>query len=329
LYLSEVSFHKDQPMDSTIFASRAFKFLTIAVICNYVFLLFTQFKIAVLSILIAIITGIVALYFTGSLLYLSIPYMLLPFIALTVRGIWGEQLTHTTGLWIEPFIFFIALGLYGIEYAHNNLDPDVIGYFPLVYFAVNGLMLGNIFIDGLKIKNRAGQKTGFATGEPAPAFCLQNENDEKVCLNDFKDKHNILLVFVRGEWCPMCHIMLRAYMKESAQFREKNVFLLVIGPDPTGVNKKMALDLKLDFHILSDPGLKVTHDYRLKIKASHLLQAETYNEEKEIPLPASFLIDKAGVIRYCSNPAKIGEVIKLPDIFPVLQSLDKTPVSAL
>ena len=52
------------------------------------------------------------------------------------------------------------------------------------------------------------------------------------------------------------------------------------------------------------------------------MHADNYTDKKEIPLPASFLIDKTGIIRYYSHPAKIGEVIKLNDIFPVLETLD-------
>ncbi len=301
-----------------------YTFITIGVICSYAYLLYTQSKPAVFAALFAHILGIVALYFAGSELYLSIPYILLPFIALMIRALWMEKLGYTLGLWIEPSVLIVAVILYLLEIKTNpaiNTDTKI---FPIIYLLVNGIMIGDVLLDGLKIKGRVRKGLGLASGEKAPTFCLQNENNENVCLEDFKDKHNVLLIFVRGEWCPLCHIMLRSYMKESAQFRAKNVFLLVIGPDPTGVNKKMAEELKLDFHILSDPSLKVTHSYKLKIKAEHLLHADNYTDEKEVPLPASFLIDKNGMIRYSSNPAKMGEVIKLNDIFPVLQSLDKT-----
>ncbi len=304
---------------------RVYAFLTIGAICSYAFLLFTQSQAGVIAALVTHILGIVSLYFAGSILYFSIPYLLLPFTALMVRALWMDKLGYSMGLWIEPTVYLAALGLYGLEMATNktmNIDAKL---FPLAFFLVNGIMVGDVLLDGLKIKSRVKQGYGLGAGDEAPKFTLQNENNENVSLDDFKDKHHVLLIFVRGEWCPLCHIMLRTYMKESAQFKEKNVFLLVVGPDPTGVNKKMAQDLKLDFHILSDPSLKITHAYRLKIKAEHLLHASNYNDEKEVPLPASFLIDKHGKIRYCSNPAKIGEVVKLNDIFPVLQSLDKVP----
>jgi peroxiredoxin len=304
---------------------QAYAFCTIAVFASYIFLVYTQSRVAVISILICHIVAIVALYYSGSIIQLSIPYILLPFIALMIRNIWMENLGHTLKLWIEPLFLLVAIALYVIEMKLNrNLISSDARLFPLAYFVANGFMIGDVFYDGIKIKLRIKKGNGLAAGEPAPIFCLQNENDEQICLSDFKEKNNVLLIFVRGEWCPMCHIMLRTYARESAQFRENNVFLLVIGPDPTGVNRKMAEELKLDFQILSDTGLNVTHLYRLKIKAEHLLHANNYNDDKEVPLPASFLIDKKGIIRYSSNPEKIGEVVKLADIFPILQSIEGT-----
>lgn len=297
-------------------------FSAIAAACGYCYAFFTPSNLGGVIAFLSHVTGIIALYYSGSSLYFSIPYMMLPFIAIILRNVFLEKLGYNVGLWIEPLILSSAFILYLAEVIMNHqLEPGVKA-FPLVYFAATGLITYEILIDGLKMNNKVKTGLGMANGEMAPVFCLQNENNSTVCLADFAEKNNILLIFVRGEWCPMCHIMLRTYMKESAKFRAKNVFLLVIGPDPTGVNKKMAQDLKLDFHILSDPELMVSHSYRLKIKAGHLAHASKYNKEKEIPLPASFLIDKNGIIRYCSNPGKIGEMIKLPDIFPVLNSLE-------
>jgi peroxiredoxin len=301
----------------------AYAFCTIAVFSTYIFLIYTQSKIAVISAFICHGIAIIAMYLSGSIIVLSVSYILLPFFALMIRNIGMEKLAHTLKLWIEPLILIIAIALYVVEIKVNkNLTSSDAKIFPIAYFLANGFMILDVLYDGIKIRKRVKKGNGLAAGEVAPLFCLQNENNEQVCLSDFKGKHNVLLIFVRGEWCPMCHIMLRTYTKESAQFREKNVFLLVVGPDPTGVNRKMAEELKLDFHILSDTGLNVTHLYRLKIKAEHLLHANNYNLDNEVPLPASFLIDKEGMIRYCSNPDKIGEVVKLADIFPILQSIE-------
>ncbi|HXB12513.1 MAG TPA: peroxiredoxin family protein, partial [Bacteroidia bacterium] len=282
----------------------------------------TRSNLAVLGIVCLHVIALMLLSKSGSLMYLSIPYMALPFLALLPRGVLiYERLKHHLLLWLEPSLFAIAFGFYAAELVMNPQLPLGAKLLPVLYFVGNGMIMVTILTDGLKMRARIKSGFGMAVGEIAPAFSLQDEKNETVSLSSYKEKHHVLLIFVRGEWCPMCHIMMRTYMKESAQFQEKNVFLMVIGPDPTGVNRKMAEDLKLDFHILSDHNLEVTQLYKLKIKAGHLLNASTYTEDKEIPLPASFLIDKHGIIQYCSHANKVGEIIRLTDIFPILQRI--------
>ncbi len=293
----------------------------VAVLGLYVYVT-SRSNLAVLGIVCVHVIGLIALYHSGSNLYLSIPYISLPFLILLPRGvILYERLKHTLFLWVEPTVFTVAFGFYIAELLTNQHLSTYTKLFPLLLFVGNSSIMLTILNDGIKMRKRLKAGFGIAAGETAPLFDLLNENNEHVTLASFKGKHHVLLIFVRGEWCPMCHIMLRTYMKESEKFREKNVFLLVVGPDPTGVNRKMAEDLKLDFHILSDTNLEATQLYRLKIKAKHLLNARKYTEDKSIPLPASFLIDKQGIIRYCSPANKVGEIIRLTDIFPVLQTM--------
>lgn len=300
----------------------AFAFCSIAVLSIYIFLIYNQSKLSVLSAALCHVVAIGVLYYSDSRLVLSIPYILLPFGTLMIRNIWMDKLGFTRHLWIEPFLFVIAVGLYVLELKINHiLDADA-KVFPLVFFAANGFIIMDVFYDGLKIKERVKNSQSPVVGTPAPLFCLQSEKGEQVCLNDFKGKKYLLLVFIRGEWCPMSRTILRMYMKESMQLRANNVDIIVIGPDSTSINRKIVENCKLDFHILSDNGLSITTLYRLKVKAGHLLHANSYNKEREIPVPASFLIDRGGIIRYCSHPGKVGEVVKLADILPVLQKTD-------
>src|SRR6185312_9004665 len=209
----------------------AYAFCSIAVLSAYIFLIYTQSGISVLVAALCHVAGIFALYRSGSTMWLSIPYIIIPFLALMVRNLFMDKVAHTLKLWIEPLMLLIALTLFGLEF-RKNVEMDIAAkIFPVVFFLANGFMIVDVFYDGMKIRSRVRKGAGLAAGEVAPLFCLQNEKNEQVCLTDFKGKHHVLLIFVRGEWCPMCHIMLRTYMKESAQFKAKNVFLLVIGPD--------------------------------------------------------------------------------------------------
>ena len=112
--------------------------------------------------------------------------------------------------------------------------------------------------------------------------------------------------------------MLRTYQRNSERFKEKNVLLLAIGPDPVQVNKQMAMTLGLEFKVLSDEGQRTAMAYSVQLPTE--VVGEKYTPG--LPLPASFLVDKKGVIRYASRPGRIGEFLDPMTIFPILESLN-------
>jgi PAS domain S-box-containing protein len=160
------------------------------------------------------------------------------------------------------------------------------------------------------------------TGKPANEFELPDQDGNLVKLSDFKNKRHVLLIFVRGDWCPGCHMMLRTYEKNNDKFRSKDVLVMAIGPDPVGVNRNMVEKLGLDFKVLSDEGQRTAMIYGVQLREYDNAFAEKY--EEGIPLPASFLIDKSGVVRYVSRPDKVGEFLNPSLIFPIVDQLDSS-----
>lgn len=160
------------------------------------------------------------------------------------------------------------------------------------------------------------------TGKPADEFALPDQDGNIVRLSDFRNKRHVLLIFVRGDWCPGCHMMLRTYEKNNEKFQSKNVLVMAIGPDPVGVNRNMVEKLGLDFKVLSDEGQRTAMVYGVQLNEYDNAFAEKY--EEGIPLPASFLIDKSGIVRYVSRPDKVGEFLNPSLIFPIVEQLDQS-----
>jgi len=164
-------------------------------------------------------------------------------------------------------------------------------------------------------------KSGYRvqTGKPANDFELPDQNGELTRLSDYKNKRHVLLIFVRGDWCPGCHMMLRTYEKNNEKFKAKNILVMAIGPDPVGVNRDMVEKLGLDFKVLSDERQQTAMVYGVQLKEYDNDFAEKY--EEGIPLPASFLIDQSGIVRYVSRPDKVGEFLNPALIFPIVDQL--------
>jgi PAS domain S-box-containing protein len=220
--------------------------------------------------------------------------------------------------WFEPLLFILSL----ICYVAGNIlfSYGWSGWvFPPFIILFAGILAWGILKDKKQLKIHSG---GYKVqvGKQASEFELPDQNGEIVKLSDFKNKRHLLVIFVRGDWCPGCHMMLRTYEKNNTKFKEKNILVMAIGPDPVGVNRGMVERLGLDFKVLADERQRTAMTYGVQLKEYDNDFAEKY--EEGIPLPASFLIDKEGIVRYVSRPDKVGEFLNPSLIFPIIDGLD-------
>jgi len=241
------------------------------------------------------------------------------FLANFGRIIFFKLFAYTGKIWIEPTLIVVALAM--------HFSGNILGYsnwatwfvpLPAFFFAV--LVAQGIYKDKKQLSSHTLKGYKVAIGAYAPPFALPDQEGNIVQLSDFIGKRHLLLIFVRGDWCPGCHMMLRTYQREKEKFASKNVFVMSIGPDPVGVNREMVERLGLDFSVLADEKQRTAMTYGVQLEEYDNQFAEQY--EEGIPLPASFLIDKQGIVRYISRPDKVGEFLNPSLIFPIVEQLD-------
>jgi peroxiredoxin len=235
-----------------------------------------------------------------------------------VRIMFFRNFGYTGHIWFEPLMFTLTLVTYiGGDIVSDHEWQEWVLPLPNVLFAA--ILAWGILKD--KRQLLAHTKGGYRVeiGKPATEFALPDQDGNIVRLSDYKGKRHLLLVFVRGDWCPGCHMMLRTYEKNREKFQQKNVFILAIGPDPVGVNREMVSKLGIDYKVLADEGQRTAMEYGVQISEFDHDFAEKY--EEGIPLPASFLVDIKGMVRYVSRPDKVGEFLNPSLIFPILDKL--------
>jgi peroxiredoxin len=219
--------------------------------------------------------------------------------------------------WVEAIALATTYGIY--IYAGLQHPADWRGWaLPALPMLLMTYIATSIFLGGAKMKQNEQKKYRVALGEKAPNFTLPDHKGMPVGLSSFENKNHVLLIFVRGDWCPTCHMMIRTYEKNRDKFMEKEVVAVGIGPDTTEVNQEMMKRLGWKNIFLSDSTQEVTKKYGIAFMENN---PETKYAEG-VPLPASFLIDKKGVIRYISRPDKIGEFLNPSLIFPIVENLN-------
>ncbi|MFP4466553.1 MAG: thioredoxin-dependent thiol peroxidase [Candidatus Goldiibacteriota bacterium] len=97
-------------------------------------------------------------------------------------------------------------------------------------------------------------------GDKAPDFCLKNQDEERVCLRDFKGKW-VVVYFYPKDNTPGCTIEAKDFSKELPGFEELDAVILGISADSCGSHKRFAEKQKLKITLLSDEAQLVLKDY--------------------------------------------------------------------
>ena len=169
-------------------------------------------------------------------------------------------------------------------------------------------------------------------GDRAPAFTLDGPDRVAVSSRGLLDEGPLVLSFYRGVWCPYCNMELQALEKAAPAFRAMGANLVAISPQTPVNSRRSVSSNNLTFPILSDPGNETgaafglrfrLPDYLLAIYTEHGIDLAASNSDDSgtLPMPARFVIDQGGVIRYAEvNP----DYTRRPDpedLLPVLRDL--------
>lgn len=127
-------------------------------------------------------------------------------------------------------------------------------------------------------------------GKTTPEFVLPDiTNGRLVKLSNFQGNQPVILAFTRifteKQYCPFCFPHIKALNQNYEQFINRNVEVLLITSTDERQSQKVVTDLNLKIPLLSDPSCGVFRAYNV-------------GQALGAPLPAQFVLDKAGKLRY-------------------------------
>ena len=137
-------------------------------------------------------------------------------------------------------------------------------------------------------------------GKKAPAFSLQNQEGEKISLNDFKGK-NVILYFYPKDNTSGCTQEACNLRDHFPNFGRLDAVILGVSPDSVESHKKFAAKYNLPFNLLSDEKKELVEKYEVW-KEKSMYGRKYMGVER-----STFVIDKAGKVR------KIFRKVKVPN----------------
>lgn len=167
---------------------------------------------------------------------------------------------------------------------------------------------------------------------PAPTFELKDADGVTVRLSDLLANGPVVLSFYRGVWCPYCNLDLRELEMYAGRIRSAGASLVAITPQTAANSRRLIADHDLSFPVLSDPGNAVADRYGLRYRLPDYLidlyrqlgvDLRAFNDDGSgtLPMPARFIVDRQGQIRYAEASADYTRRPEPEELLPILNSL--------
>lgn len=181
------------------------------------------------------------------------------------------------------------------------------------------------------------QRTDFMSralrvGDRFPDLVLPNAEGALVSINRLLADGPLVATFFRGEWCPYCRLMLDALAAALPEIRALGASLVAITPDAGGRALTAKRNHHAEFEVLCDidcgVGLncgvvfRAPEPYRLLLLKYDTDLAERHgNPSWFLPLPATFVVDRDGVVRWRVISVDFTERAEPADILAALRTL--------
>jgi peroxiredoxin len=148
-------------------------------------------------------------------------------------------------------------------------------------------------------------------GAKAPPFELQDHDGKMVSSSALLAETRLVLCFIRGRWCPFCVGQMEAMNLIVPEIQQAGASLVAISPQTVKQSFFMRDQHKLRFSLLSDAGNQVARQFGLSYRVPEF-QAAVYrrafvnlpftngDESWELPIPATYIVDRDRTVLYAS-----------------------------
>ncbi len=160
-----------------------------------------------------------------------------------------------------------------------------------------------------ELKQRHLAASILPVGSKIPEFQLQDHDGKTVSSSDLLVKGRLVLCLIRGRWCPFCVGQMEAMNLIVSQIEQAGATLAVISPQTVKQSFFMHDQHKLRFPLLSDAGNTVVRQFGLSSRVPEEQKAVYQrafvnlpfvngDESWELPIPATYIIDRDGSVLY-------------------------------
>jgi peroxiredoxin len=159
------------------------------------------------------------------------------------------------------------------------------------------------------VPDRAEDVRPLTEGDRAPTATLLRPDGDAVEMADLYREKPTMLIFYRGGWCPYCSVHLGQIAEAEGELVELGYQVLAISPDRPEALRESAEEGDFKYELLSDSRMELAKAFGVAFRVDDEtveqyrgfgidLAAASGHDHQLLPVPAVYIIDTEGVIRF-------------------------------
>ncbi|TFH39128.1 MAG: AhpC/TSA family protein [Bacteroidia bacterium] len=175
----------------------------------------------------------------------------------------------------------------------------------IVIISLSVICMGSLFSQTTRSAEEA---SGLQTGIKAPLFMASDAEGNSFSLEETLQKGPVVLIFYRGQWCPVCNKHLGQVQDSLSLITELGATVVAVSPEKPDYLKKTEEKTGASFRLLYDESYRIADAYDVTftpekkqlfvyntVLNANLKEAQSDNSQR-LPIPATYIIDKKGYI---------------------------------
>ena len=143
---------------------------------------------------------------------------------------------------------------------------------------------------------------GLQVGDFVKDFTAKDLHESTFVLSEALKKGPVVVIFYRGQWCPICNKHLSTLQDSLQLIYNKGASVIAISPEKPEFLKQTAEKTHASFSLLYDEGYKIADLFDVTFKPDSLtitiyntmlgadLKKAHSDESQRLPIPATFII---------------------------------------
>lgn len=184
----------------------------------------------------------------------------------------------------------------------------MINNLPFRNWTILSLLLISLMLTGNLAVGQSNQPTGLAIGDTVADFQAVGVNGDTFQLSAELAHSPVVILFYRGQWCPVCSRHLRAVQDSAYLIANQGATLVAISPERPPYAAQMAQKTAVGFPLLYDEDYNIAQQFDVLFQPDKATRAfyntvlgadlkEAHSDDTErLPVPATFIVNQDGVI---------------------------------